>query len=263
MKTIARVTGCLLLMLATISGPLPTTFAAERVLIVADEFPAMRLLATNLYRAEGISSDLVAQDQLPPDLTGFRAVVVYIHLRLTAPAEAALVRYALNGGRLVALHHSISSGKRTNEAWFAFLGVDLPPRPVDQDGYKWIEPATLELVNLAPRHFITTHQVPWPGMTDYTREGGTGPQRQPAFTLTNSEVYLNHCLLGPRTILLGFKYRDPATGRTWMQDRAGWFRPVGRGWLVYLQPGHSESDFAHPTFSRLVINSIISPLATE
>jgi len=49
--------------------------------------------------------------------------VVYIHGELKGPTEESLIRYTHAGG------------------------------------HKWIEPATLDLVNLAPDHFITTHRV--------------------------------------------------------------------------------------------------------
>jgi len=60
-----------------------------------------------------------------------------------------MIGYAQEGGRLIALHHSISSGKRTNEQWFSFLGVDLPKGDVAGGGYIWIEGVTIEVANLA------------------------------------------------------------------------------------------------------------------
>jgi len=104
---------------------------AAEVLIVADEFPAMQVLADNLKTEEGLTSRIVKQTEMPRDLAPFQAVVVYIHRALNAPAEKAMLAYLNKGGRLVALHHSISSGKRTNENWFATLGVDLPKGDVN------------------------------------------------------------------------------------------------------------------------------------
>lgn len=231
--------------------------AAHHVLIVADEFPAMEVLAERLRADEGLASRLVRQTELPASLEAFRAVVVYIHGRLLPGPERAMVEYTRAGGRLVALHHSISSGKRTNELWFPFLGVELPQKNVAEGGYRWIEPVTLEVVNLAPEHFIATNRVHWPQTLAYTRETGASLPAAPAFTLPESEVYLNHTFTAPRTVLLGFMYTDAATGRVWMQDRAAWYRPVDKGWLFYFQPGHSVRDFENPVFSRLVVNAVV------
>lgn len=235
-----------------------TSLAADRVLIVADEFPAMEFLAKELKTQEGIESDIVAQDKMPERLDDYRAVIVYIHRALNPGPEKAFIAYTRGGGRLVALHHSISSGKRKNAGWFPFLGIDLLPGDVNQGGYKWTEPATITCVNLAPEHFITTHKVAYPSEIDYTpsdASGASGPR--PGFVLHESEVYLNHTLTEPRTILLGLKYTDPETGKVWMQDRAGWLRPAGKGLIVYFQPGHSLLDFQQPAYTRIVINAVI------
>lgn len=236
---------------------LPGASAAD-VLIVADEFPAMEYLAAQLKSQEDLTSDIVSQDEFPDDLAGFRAVIVYIHRELKPGPEHALIDYTRNGGRLVALHHSISSGKRKNADWFPFLGVELPVGDVDQGGYQWIEPVTLQVVNVAPDHFITTHRVAYPERIAYTPSEAPGGYRlRPGFTLPESEVYLNHTLTEPRTLLLGFKYTDAATGRVWMQDRAGWLKPAGQGWIVYFLPGHSTLDFENAAYTRMILNAVI------
>lgn len=69
-----------------------------------------------------------------------------------------------------------------------------------------IQPVTLELVNLAPKEYITTHKMTYPAKIIYTRsdvEGGAAAYS--GFKLEQSEVYLNHVFLGPRTLLLGLK----------------------------------------------------------
>lgn len=231
--------------------------AGGKVLIVADEFPAMEYLAERFRAEENLEAEVVGQDRLPSDLSAYRAVVVYIHRNLDPGPEAALIRYTEGGGRLVALHHSISSGKRKNRHWFGFLGIDLPSKPVTEGGYKWIEPATIEVVNLAPEHFITTHKVAWPARIAYRPESGGEEALRPGIVFEESEVYLNHTFTGPRTVLLGVKYREPETGRVWMQDRAGWLRPAGRGLIVYFQPGHSLRDFQEPAYTRLILNAVL------
>ena len=254
----------LLLLIGSLLGV--TTIPAAEVLIVADEFPAMQFLAEKLKYEENLSALVVAQDNLPPELKPFRAVVVYIHGELKPPTEESLIRYTQAGGRLVLLHHSISSGKRKNRDWFPFLGIDLLTGDVTAGGYKWIEPATLDLVKLAPDHFITTHRVNYPGRVAFQLPDETDPPAdRPAFTLTESEVYLNHTFTRPRIVLLGFRYIDHADGgKAYQQDTAGWVMAAGQGQVVYLKAGHSQRDFEHPTYLRIVLNAVIfSPTAVS
>lgn len=233
---------------------------AADVLVVADEIPAMEFLAGRLQAEENVSCEVVTQSAMPAALAPFRAVIVYLHGKLGEPAEKALVDYTKAGGKLVVLHHSISSGKRQNKEWFRFLGVALPEGEVGQGGYKWIEPVTLDVVNLASDHFITTNKLTFPGRISYRRSdvGGVEELRS-GFTLHDSEVYLNHTFTEPRTVLLGFRYTDAKSGQVYMQDRAGWVRPAGRGTIIYLLPGHSVKDFEDPTYARLVINAVVYP----
>jgi type 1 glutamine amidotransferase len=44
---------------------------------------------------------------------------------------------------------------------------------------------------------------------------------------------------------------------TYMQNTAGWIRLAGKGWIIYLSPGHSMKDFENPTYSRIVLNAVI------
>lgn len=244
-------------MLGVLALGLRVTAGEGGVLIVADEFPAMEYVAARFQAEEQLEAKVVSQDRLPRDLTGYRAVIVYIHRDLDPRVERALIRYTREGGRLVGLHHSISSGKRKNREWFSFLGIELPAKEVSEGGYRWIEPATIEVVNLAPKHFITTHKVRWPARVAYRRETGGEEMLLPGVVLEESEVYLNHIFTGARTVLLGVKYREPATGRVWMQDRAGWLRPAGKGWIVYFQPGYSLRDFQEAAYMRLILNAVL------
>jgi hypothetical protein len=227
------------------------------VLIVADEFPAMEVVADRLKSEEHTGSRLVRQTGLPENLTPFEAVVVYIHGALSETAEEAFIDYANAGGNLVLLHHSISSGKRSNRRWFSFLGVALPEGGLKEGGYKWIEPAAFDLVNLAPAHFIMTNRVTYPLNVSYTSTNAPGGGSLPAIRLEHSEVYLNHVLGGPRTVLMGLKFQDEKSGTVYMQDHAGWTKPAGRGRIVYLMPGHHKEEFEDPTYARIVLNAVI------
>src|SRR6185436_6905189 len=142
----------------------------------------MQSLAAKLDREEHLKSTVVGQTNMPANLAGFSAVVVYIHRDLSEQAEDAFIEYAKNGGRLVVLHHSISSGKRKNTRWFPFLGVALPEGDLAAGGYKWIEPATWQLVALNTNHFIMTNHVKYPEHIAMTNSAAL-----PGFTLTNSE----------------------------------------------------------------------------
>ncbi len=234
------------------------TALAGEVLIVADEFPAMELLGTKIRAEANLSARVVSQKQLPANLSVFPAVVVYVHMDLAEPVEQALIGYTRAGGKLVVLHHSISSGKRKNKEWFQFLGVSLPAGEVERGGYKWIEPAALDVVRLVPGHFITTNGVKYPEVVSWTGpESGSAPQPLPAFRLEDSEVYLNHVLTGARTLLLGFRYVEPKSGKVYQQTHAGWLRAAGQGWIVYLMPGHSGRDFEQPAYARIVANALV------
>lgn len=227
--------------------------AAGPVLIVADEFPAMEVLAGKLRAAEGLECIIVPQTDMPADLSKYSALVLYIHRTIGEPAEKAFISYAESGGRLVLLHHSISSGKRANRHWFPFLKIFLPPGEFSQGGYKYIDPAVMDVVNLAPRDFITTHKVAYNRRVRYRDDADL-----PGFRLDETEVYLNHSLTGPRTILLGLKFTDPKSGQTYMQDTAGWYMKIGSGWVMYFMAGHSARDFEHPAYAQILVNAIAS-----
>ena len=224
-------------------------FAAD-VLIVADEIPAMEVLAKSLQSGAGAASTIVKQDAIPADVSRFAAMVVYIHRDIGAPAEKVFIDYAKAGGKLILLHHSISSGKRKNAHWLPFTGVSLPQGDVSAGGYKYYEDVTVEVVNLAPGHYITTHAVKYPLKVAY-KDG----RELPGFKLTGTEVYLNHVHTTPKTRLLGLKFTDPA-GKVYMQDTAGWTEKAEKGTVTYFMAGHAVSDFENPVYSQIVTNAV-------
>jgi len=230
--------------------------SSAEVLIVADEFPAMQVVATKLKSDAHIESTLLSQDKLPPTLTNYEAVVVYIHGALSEKAEDAFIDYTQTGGKLVLLHHSISSGKRKNPHWFKFLGVSLPEGDLSQDGYKWIEGISFELVNLNPNHFIMTNQIRYPEQIAYSTTNVVNSSTLPGFKLAETEVYINHVHTEPRTLLMGLKFTYPTNRITYMQDRAGWLKPAGKGWIIYLMPGHTKHDFESPIYGQIVLNAV-------
>lgn len=230
--------------------------SAQSILIVADEIPAMNVLARALQAQEGLTTSVVTQAEMPASLTNFRAVIVYIHKDLDSIPEKAFISYARNGGKLICLHHSISSAKRKNKEWFSFLGIDLPKKDVADGGYKYVGDINMSVVNLAPRHFITTHRIKYDSTVAYRREGERKEKQLPGFVLPKTEAFLNHQLLSPRTILLGVRFTD-AEGKVWMQNRSAWYMPVGKGWLFYGQPGHAISDFQNSLYTQLIANTVL------
>ena len=104
---------------------------------------------------------------MPNDLSVYRAVVDYIHKDMAEATEEQFINYAKNGGKLILLHHSISSGKQKNKDWFPFLDIKLPSGDLDAGGYKYYAPVSFDLVNLAPRHYITTHDVQYDEKVPY------------------------------------------------------------------------------------------------
>jgi hypothetical protein len=239
---------------ATCLGRRAAAARRRRLLFVADELPAMERLAAQIERRVGaIESTLVAQDALPPSLATFDCVFVYIHRDLAAAAEGAFIDYAERGGRLVVLHHSISSHKRKNRRWLPFLGVRLPEGDLGAGGYKTFDDMTFELVNRAPRHPVTSARL------KYERTVKIGGKEHPAFVMEQTEVYVNHVLEGPRTILFGLHYAHAKTGQTFDQDTAGWYRRTGRGEAYYFMPGHRATDFENPWYAQVLANVVAAP----
>jgi hypothetical protein len=247
-----------LLALSLLLASAAATLAQAEVLIVTDEFPAMQILAARMKNEEHLESKVVSQKEMPTNLVSFSAVVVYIHGALARQAEDAFIDYARGGGKLVLLHHTISSSKRQNPHWFSFLGISLPEGDVKQGGYKWIEGVTLDYVNLNPNHFIMTNRLSYPSRITYqSTNAPAGGNLLTGFTLSGSEVYLNHVHTEPHTLLMGLKYTDAQTGTSYSQDRAGWIKPAGKGWIIYLMPGHTAQEFENPIYGRIVLNAII------
>lgn len=221
---------------------------AKSVLIVSDGAP-VRILAVQL-KAHGIDSEIVGDEALPGKLASHPAVIVYLHKTLTGASVKAFIDYANSGGKLIVLHHSISSQKRKNPAWLSFLGVSLPEGDASQGGYTYYDPVNLTLVNLAPKDWITTHDVHYESRIEYSG------QDRDAIELPSTEVYVNHVLEGARTILLGLKFREEKAGVTYTQDTAGWYKRAGKGWVMYFMAGHSEKEFENPAYAQILVNAV-------
>lgn len=232
---------------------------AQDILIVADEIPAMEVLAQAFKNAENLECKIVKQSEIPSFWVEYKAVIVYIHKELFPEAEEKLINYTKNGGRLICLHHTISTFKKPNKDWLTFLGVELPKKDVKDGGYKYVGDINMEVVNLAPKHFITTNKIKYPSKIAYIREGETTQKKLAGFELPNTEAYINQNNLSPRTTLMGLRFKDKSD-QIWMQDRAVWYMPVEKGWLFYSQPGHAISDFENPVYAQIIINAVLYSL---
>jgi len=239
--------------------------APKKVLVIQDEMPQIEVLAGFLREQGGLEVAVVDQEALPADFSPFSAVIAFIHRDLKVTTEKAIIDYTLGGGRHIALHHTISSGKAENEFYFDFLGIRLDnpeesSNPVEPgEGYGWRHVPVLTLVNLNPQHYITSHKVNWGEKIAYTPSDFPSAEGMyPSIALENSEVYLNHKFTDGRekTVLMGLKYFDDRNQRLFMQDRAGWIKKAGKGEIMYLLPGHVPSDYENPNISQMILNAI-------
>ncbi|MFC2126131.1 ThuA domain-containing protein [Bacteroidota bacterium] len=240
-----------------------------KVLIIQDELEQMEVLSTFLHENdEGVKIDIVDQDHLPGKISKYNVVILYLHFKLFETTEKKVIEFTKNGGRLIVLHHSISSGKAKNPDFFPFLGIQLDGTDKSNDpelpgaGYAWREGVTFTLVNLNPEHFVTTNQVEWGEKIYYIPSNpGLHATAYPTISLPDSEVYLNHKFIpgDDKVILMGLKFYDIRNDQLFMQDRASWYKSSGKGDIFYFMPGHSSLEFHNPNFSQMILNAINYP----
>jgi len=248
---------------------------STRVLIVTDESDRMEPLAAFLEEKAGIDSTIIDyaalpedQRRLPEDMSRYKALVGYIHNELNEPTELAIIDYTENGGRFIAVHHMVSSGKAKNRYYFDFLGLALDGieqarEPAQPGGhYMWREPVEKTVFNLAPDHYITSHQITWPEHAPFVPSDvpAMEVEMRPAITMERTEVYANVKRTDGdlKTLLLGYTYTDDRNGITHSQATDGWTKAAGDGHVVYLQPGHFVEEFTDPDniLNQLILNAI-------
>ncbi len=247
---IGRIAGLLIGIAAAQAGP-------RGVIAVTDEIQPLAPLAVFLEK-NGYAVELLEQPKFlarkpaaPP-----YAMLMYVHNNLDAAAEAAMIAYARGGGRLVVLHHGIASAKMRNQQWLPFAGIVLLAR--DDPRHPWkVAFGDVEVVNLQPGHYVTSHQVVYDRTVAYRpRDEPSAEQHLPGFLLPDTEIYFNQLFSDGRqkTVLLGLKSR--VEGAVHTDDRAGWYKPVEKGHLFYFQQGHHARDFEHPAFRQIILNSL-------
>ena len=229
------------------------------VLIIQDERPQMDVLAKFLTEKSRLLVTIVDQQSVPKQLSGYKAVIVFIHRELHEQTERAIINYTKAGGRLICLHHSISSRKAENKFYFDFLGMQLKKGTMENGGYAW-KASSWTLVNLNTKHYITNHNIEWKDQVTYSSSDQPAVEKSyPCIDLKDdSEVFVNHRFTDGRekTVLCGLIYTDKATGKTYMQDRGAWIKSRGKGTIVYLMPGHCASDYQNENIARMVLNAV-------
>jgi len=231
---------------------------AEKIAIVADEWPQMDLLAEKLHSQAEYDIDKFVQEKFPSNLSGYYAAFSFIHGNMSADSAEALMKFVRGGGRLIVLHHGISSKKRNTPGWLPFLGIYLAPTDDKTAPYSWKEGVDYYLVNLQPNHYITSHNVNYDKTVSY--QSSDFPSQSidaPAIEIPDSEVYFNHQFTDGRekTVLFGFLYEDE-NGNKIMQDRGGWYKPIEKGWAFYFKPGHSVKDIENPNYFQIIWNCL-------
>lgn len=170
----------------------------EKALIVADEWPQMEVLGEYLHDKGGYEIEKVEQDKMPKDLSGYDGVFQFVHGMLKDDAAQALMDYAENGGRLIVLHHGISTAKKKTRGWLSFLGIELDRNKKEAKYYyEWIHGVTLILANVNPNHYITSHGVSYRKTIEYQpSDEPSTPIKAPVIEFENTEVFLNHQFTG-------------------------------------------------------------------
>ena len=236
----------------------------RNVLILADKSDEMPELGQLIQRG-GWGTTQLAQKDWNTSAFGFDAIVVYIHEPMLEPVEKALIDYAGQGGRLVVVHHALASAKMQNPRWLEFLGVRIFPRTDPVAPWFVSGDVTFTVVNLAPKHFITSNGIKYDETVSYrsaTRQEVNG--EFPAFVMEKSEVFHNQRNTDgdAKILLLAYRLDEPNAGELpanvpAFEETAGWLKKTGKGWTVYLQPGHAPKDFQHPVFGQILLNALV------
>jgi hypothetical protein len=231
-----------------------TIVAAPRAVLLHDEAGPMETLAAGL-RKHGFDAALQEQSAFRRPPVKDTVIFMYVHGVLETAVEDTLITWTEAGGRLVVLHHGMASGKMRNTRWPGFLGIRILPRDAPENAWIVLR-GDVDVVNLAPAHWVTTHRVSWPETVAYTPSDAPSTEQQlPAFRLSDTEFFNNQLFTDARrkTVLLGVKITS--SGRPVMQDRGGWVMPAGKGHVFYFQPGHFARDFEHAAFLQMLINA--------
>lgn len=242
---------------------------AEKVLIVADEWEQMEILEQFLEEQGRFEVEKTEQNDMPADLSSYAAVIEFVHRLLNDEPAQQMITYTRNGGRTIVMHHGVSAAKKKTKGWYDFLGMELDRTEKAENYYEWVHGVDYYLVNLQPEHYITSHKVNYPEQVEYrSSDTPSVPKTLPALLIENSEIFINHQFTDAREkiVLFGFKSKEipesetenkriPQTDSPIMQDRGGWYKPAGKGYVFYLQPGHAATDM-DTNYCQIIMNCI-------
>jgi len=194
-------------------------------------------------------------------------VAIVVNYLTSSDSAAAIVSHIeKQGGRVICLHHMISSCKAKNKFYFNFLCIRLD-NPAESrnpttpgSGYAWRHPVDMMIVNVNPEYYVTTHNIRWPWKIAYKPSDEPSMEKEyPAFEMKDTEFYVNHKFTDGRvkTVLLGFKCTDDRNGITYMKDRAAWIKKQDKGRIIYFKVGHSTEDFNNPILCQLLLNAVL------
>ncbi|MCZ6634568.1 MAG: hypothetical protein O7G87_14280 [bacterium] len=229
-----------------------------QLFLIADEWPQMEPLIAYLTEQDHEVQTFKETDELP-DLSTFEVGFMFIHKPIEPHVLKALIAYPETGRRLIVLHHGIASGKLKSPEWLDFVGIHIEPKDAPVNPWTLMVDLTHTLVNLNPDHYITSHNITYPETCDYTSSDAPSyPVTRPAVTFHGTEFFKNQHFADGRdkTVLFGTRAEVPDTGEVIMQDRGGWLKPKGNGWLFYFQPGHLPADFENPIYRQIIHNCL-------
>lgn len=185
--------------------------------------------------------------------------------------------YCANGGKLIALHHNVSSMMLRRPEWLDLMKINIVKG--DDAEYPWsvIEGGDLYLTNLQPDNAITTKGIEYdsevpmlklsvdPTKKVLTHELDESQQKEfhsrekeKAIEFKKSEYFINHLPLPEpnRILLFGIFFHDPESGREFISNNGGWKMPYKEGMIYYLMPGHSVHDY-HENYCNIIRNCIL------
>lgn len=238
--------------------------AAEVVVIVHDpksavEAEPMKALAA-AWKPLGVDAVVMDQVEYKKRMGGLKAaaVVNYIHHEFDSAVEEQMIRWTEAGGRLIVLHHGMASGKMKSAKWPGFMGVKILPKDHPQAPWK-VHMGRFHLVNLQPGHFVTTHGVKYEGggVSYMPSDGPAAEQWVEELVFEDTEIFHNQLFTDGRqkTVLFGIK-GETVEGKLIEQDRGGWMKAAGKGWIFYFQPGHFARDFGNKGYMQVLTNAV-------
>ena len=232
-----------------------TSAIAAPIYLVHDEAGPMETLS-RLLQAHGYAAKAENETDFRKEMQTVtpRVMFLYVHGVLKPDLEDYIISFARGGGRLIILHHGLASAKAQNLKYMDFLGMsitrDAPP--------KWtVARGAVELVNLNPGHYVTTHNVVYSGTVSYrSSDSPSVDQSLPAIEFADTEAFLNMMFTDAHRKTVLFGVRVQTSDGIQMQDRGGWMMRTGKGCVFYFQPGHFAKDFENPQYLQILLNAI-------